>query len=88
MNEGITVSELAKIAGVAQTVTSKHLKDLSGPRYDYTRVDVDPENLRQHRVTFTPKGRAVLHKMLDTLRGVPVQPLPDYWSDLFPTEEA
>jgi DNA-binding MarR family transcriptional regulator len=63
--EGEGVTELARRAGVSQSVMSRHLLDI-GPRNRYGSGEgfrlveqvLDQKELRKHNVIHTPKGRA------------------------------
>lgn len=65
LNEGMGVTEYAKLSGVAQSVMSRHLLDLGdkdrkgGKGLGLVTMRQDPLNLRRHQVMLTDKGRAL-----------------------------
>jgi len=65
MEEGLSVSEYARRAGVSNSVMSRHLLDI-GDRSRHMEEGLGlvtfrprPENLREHEYTLTNKGRAL-----------------------------
>jgi hypothetical protein len=73
-HEGMTVTELSKLAEVAQTVMSRHLLDL-GDRNRYMEdgmglVTMKPDrmDMRRHQVILTPQGRALFTKWCELIR--------------------
>ena len=69
MDEGKTVSEYAKQAGVSLSVMSRHLLDI-GERNRYMEdgfglvmAKPSPNSLREKEVYLTTKGRAVVHQI-------------------------
>lgn len=70
LREGCGVIEYAEQAGVAQTVMTRHLLDIGlqnrkrEPGYGLVVQRPDPMDLRKHQTFLTPKGRALLHKVL------------------------
>jgi DNA-binding MarR family transcriptional regulator len=67
--EGLTVGEYAAQSGVSPSVMSRHISDL-GPRTRgqhpgldllYTKQRI--ENMREHSVHLTEKGRTMAHKI-------------------------
>jgi DNA-binding MarR family transcriptional regulator len=75
LHEGEGVTELAKRAGLSQSVMSRHLLDIGDRNrhmeagFGWTTQHTDPMELRKHRVVLTPKGTALAHKVLRALFG-------------------
>jgi hypothetical protein len=69
LDEGKTVGEYTEMLGVAQTVMTRHLLEIGertrskqeGLGLVVQKADID--DLRKHRSTITPVGRATLHKV-------------------------
>ena len=68
--EGLTVGDYAKKAGVAGSVMSRHLLDLSvhqrtktGAGFAIIETRQNLKNLREHTVHLTDKGRALFHRI-------------------------
>jgi DNA-binding MarR family transcriptional regulator len=75
LNEGKSVAELTKDAGVAQSVMSRHILDL-GPMTRDREVGLQlvehrlsPTNLRIHEIVLTRKGLSLMGRIADTLKG-------------------
>lgn len=72
--EGKSVNEYARRAGVSKSVMSRHILDLSirlRSGEDGLGLLVSkpsPESLRQHEVYLTPRGRALLFRVLRSWR--------------------
>lgn len=72
--EGLGVQEYAERAGVAQTVMTRHLLDIGMQNrrreegYGLVVQRQDPLDLRKHQSHLTAEGRALLHKIIRTLR--------------------
>lgn len=70
LKEGLGVIEYAEQAGVAQTVMTRHLLDIGSqnrkrePGYGLVMQRSDPLDLRKHQTYLTPKGRALLNRVL------------------------
>lgn len=70
MEEGKSVGEYARRCGVAKSVLSRHILDLSvrarsgGPGLDLLMTRTNPTDARSHEVFLTPKGRTVAHQVL------------------------
>ncbi len=70
MNEGEGVSWYAEKAEVPQTVMTRHLLDMGShtrtrePGLGLVVTRADPADLRKHQTFLTPKGRALLHKLI------------------------
>jgi DNA-binding MarR family transcriptional regulator len=70
MSEGLSVSEYAERAGVAQTVMTRHLMDIGlqtrrrEPGLDLVKTKTNPLDMRQHQAFLTQKGKALLHKII------------------------
>lgn len=69
LNEGKTVGEYARMSGVAPSVMSRHIADL-GPRTRGMQPGLgllitkqNYENMREHTVHLTDKGKALAHKL-------------------------
>jgi DNA-binding MarR family transcriptional regulator len=74
LDEGKTVGEYAMKSGVAQSVMSRHVLDLSDssrrvnePGMDLVLVKMNPNNRREHNVYLTPKGKVLLTKLIRQL---------------------
>lgn len=73
MNEGLSVSEYAEMAGVAQSVMTRHLLDIGphnrrrGEGYGLVIQRPNPADFRQHQTFLTSQGKALLHRVLLTL---------------------
>jgi DNA-binding MarR family transcriptional regulator len=73
LEEGRSVSEYAKRAGVTQAVMTRILFALSshnqgrGPGYDLVQQAADPEDARRHQTFLTVKGRALRNRASDAL---------------------
>jgi DNA-binding MarR family transcriptional regulator len=70
LNEGRGVTEYAEMAGVSQSVMSRHLLDI-GERDRYMEKGFglityrpNPFELRKHEVFLTDKGRALAHEIV------------------------
>jgi DNA-binding MarR family transcriptional regulator len=70
MNEGLSVSDYAERAGVSQTVMTRHLLDIGmqtrsrEPGLDLVMQKTDPMDMRKHQSFLTPKGKALLHRII------------------------
>jgi DNA-binding MarR family transcriptional regulator len=72
MDEGKGVKEYAKRSGVSITTMSRHLLDI-GDRNRHMKPGMglvtskrSPMELRKHEITLTPKGRALLARIIQT----------------------
>ena len=71
--EGLSVSEYAKQAGVGQTTMTRHLLDIGlqtrkrEPGLNLVMQRQDPLDLRRHQAFLTDKGRALLTRVLDCM---------------------
>ena len=74
LHEGEGVTELAKRAGVSQSVMSRHLLDIGNRNrhmeegFGWVASKPDMMELRKHQVTLTPKGVALAHKIIRALQ--------------------
>lgn len=73
MEEGLSVSEYARRAGVSNSVMSRHLLDI-GDRsrhmeegFGLVTYRARPENLREHEYMLTNKGRALWGQLVRIL---------------------
>ena len=73
MEEGLSVSEYAQRAGVSLSVMSRHLLDI-GERnrhmeegFGLITARQSPLELRKSEIFLTPKGKAMLHKIVRQL---------------------
>jgi DNA-binding MarR family transcriptional regulator len=70
LEEGLGVSEYAERANVAQTVMTRHLLDIGlqtrtrEPGLGLVMQRPAPMDMRKHQAFLTPKGKALLHKLL------------------------
>ena len=69
-DEGLTIGEYARRAGVSLSVMSRHLQDIGDWRRDkkehgleLVTTRANPMNLREKEVLITDKGRSVAHKL-------------------------
>lgn len=68
--EGLSVSDYAKRAGVSKSVMSRHLLDIGdrdremGDGFGLVTSRPNPMELRKHEYMLTDKGRAMLHRIL------------------------
>jgi len=74
LHEGEGVTELAKRAGVTQSVMSRHLLDIGDRNrhmeegFGWVTHQTDPMELRKHRVKLTNKGEALAHKIIRAMQ--------------------
>lgn len=72
--EGESVGEIARRAGFAVSTTSRHILDLGEfdrmkkPGYKLVETRIDPMELRRKTIHLTPKGRALLNQLINTMR--------------------
>jgi DNA-binding MarR family transcriptional regulator len=72
--EGLGVKEYAERAGVPQTVMTRHLLDIGQmtrfrePGLGLVMQRQDPLDLRKHQSFLTPKGKALLHRVIGAVR--------------------
>lgn len=73
VHEGISVTEVADMAGFKLSTASRHLLDL-GERnrkkevgYGLVEATVDPNELRRKTFTLTPKGKQLLRAILTAI---------------------
>jgi DNA-binding MarR family transcriptional regulator len=77
MEEGKGVTELAKIAEVPPTVMTRHLLDIGDRNrareegFGLISQERDRNDLRRTHAKFTPKGKALLHRMMTALKTAP-----------------
>ena len=70
LEEGLGVNEYAERANVAQTVMTRHLLDIGmqtrsrEPGLGLVMQKTNPLDMRQHQAFLTPKGKALLHKIV------------------------
>src|SRR5262245_49120656 len=80
LHEGAGVRDLAQRAGVSQSVMSRHLLDIGGrnrhkePGFGLVTCRQDPNELRKHEVSLTPKGVALVHQLVRLLQQVSKRP--------------
>lgn len=73
LDEGKTVGEYAVKSGVSQSVMTRHILELGmrarnrGPGMDLVYTKPNVNNLREHLVFLTDKGRALLAKVVRSL---------------------
>ncbi len=74
LHEGEGVTELAKRAGLSQSVMSRHLLDIGDRNrhmeegFGWVTHQTDPMELRKHRVKLTNKGVALAHKVIRAMQ--------------------
>jgi DNA-binding MarR family transcriptional regulator len=74
IQEGLGVVEYAERADVATSVMTRHLLDLGPhtrkrePGYGLVMMRMDPNDMRRHQTFLTPKGHALLHKVIRNMR--------------------
>lgn len=72
--EGESVGEIARRAGFAVSTASRHILDLGEfdrmkrPGYGLLETRIDPMELRRKTIHLTPKGRALLNQIINTMR--------------------
>jgi DNA-binding MarR family transcriptional regulator len=75
LDEGKGVTEYARVAGVSQSVMSRHILDLGDmardrtPGFGLVASRQDPLNLRRHQVILTDKGRTVAGAIVRAMGG-------------------
>jgi DNA-binding MarR family transcriptional regulator len=74
LEEGLSVGDYAKKAGVSPSVMSRHVLDLGmrqrnkiGEGFGLLETRLNLENLREHSVHLTPKGVALFHRVARVL---------------------
>lgn len=74
LNEGASLKELVKIADVKQATMSRHLIDM-GTRnrhletgYNLVACRQDPMELRKNQYTLSPKGQALIAKIIKRIK--------------------
>lgn len=71
---GRSVDELAKMTGVAQSVMSRHLRDIGPtnrhlePGFGLIDISFDPTDMRRHIYVLTKKGEGLAHELREALR--------------------
>src|SRR5258706_3078252 len=84
-NEGLSVQELAYVAGLTQSTASRSLRSLGRPGSDWAQspalglVDafLNPTDGRSHVVHLTDQGRALRDRLEDLNRNaIPLEPSP------------
>lgn len=74
LNEGASLKELVKIAEVKQATMSRHLIDLGTrnrhlePGYNLVACRQDPMELRKNQYTLSPKGHALINKIINRVK--------------------
>ena len=74
MDEGKGVMEYAERAEVPPTVMTRHLLDIGDLNrareqgFGLVTQERDVNDLRRHRARVTPKGKALMHRMMEALR--------------------
>jgi DNA-binding MarR family transcriptional regulator len=72
--EGESIGDIARRAGFALSTTSRHILDLGefdrkkSQGYKLVETRVDPMELRKKSIHLTPKGRALLNQLINTMR--------------------
>ena len=72
--EGESIGDIARRAGFALSTTSRHILDLGefdrkkSQGYKLVETRVDPMELRKKSIHLTPKGRALLNQVINTMR--------------------
>jgi hypothetical protein len=70
---GRSVEELAKLAGVGQTVMSRHLREIGPtmrhqePGFGWIDIALDPKDMRRHTYVLTSKGEFLARELAATL---------------------
>jgi hypothetical protein len=70
---GHSVEELAELAGVAQSVMSRHIRDIGPvnrhlePGFDLVKLTLDPKDMRRHVYVLTPKGKLLARELREIL---------------------
>lgn len=73
-NEGLSNQEYSRQAGVSKSVMSRHILDLSirqrsgGDGLGLLMTRLSPMELRRHEVYLTPRGKAMVHRILRAWR--------------------
>lgn len=71
---GISVSEVADLAGFKLSTASRHLLDLGErnrkkePGFGLVEVSVDPNELRRKTFTLTPRGKHLLNQIMTAMK--------------------
>ena len=72
--EGESIGDIARRAGFALSTTSRHILDLGefdrkkSQGYKLVETRIDPMELRKKSIHLTPKGRALLNQVINTMR--------------------
>ena len=72
--EGESIGDIARRAGFALSTTSRHILDLGefdrkkSQGYKLVETRIDPMELRKKSIHLTPKGRALLNQLINTMR--------------------
>jgi DNA-binding MarR family transcriptional regulator len=73
LNPGLSVDELAKKAHVAQSVMSRHLRDIGPqnrhlePGFGLIDISFHPTDMRKHIYVLTPKGKLLAQQLFKDL---------------------
>jgi len=73
MNEGKSLTEIAKFVGSSISTASRHALELGArnrrmePGYGLVARTTNPMNLRQNAYTLTPKGKLLLNNILKVM---------------------
>lgn len=76
-NEGKGVVGYAKDAGVSPTVMTRHLLDIGDRNrereqgFGLVTQERDVQDLRRHHARITPRGKALMHKIITALKTTP-----------------
>jgi DNA-binding MarR family transcriptional regulator len=74
LEEGLGVQEYAQLADVAQSVMTRNLLDLGSrnrkrePGYGLVDQRMNPMNMREHQTFLTPDGRALVKRLIMTVK--------------------
>lgn len=77
MEEGAGVTEYAKMNEVSPTVMTRHLLDIGDRNrareagFGLVTQERDEMDLRRHHARITPKGKALMHRVMMALKTVP-----------------
>lgn len=74
LHEGASLTEIANLSGFKMSTISRNLLDLGSRNrkreagFGLVETNVDPMELRKKIVTLTPKGRGIVHQLLDVMK--------------------
>lgn len=76
VDEGKSVTEYAKNAGVSTTVMTRHMLDIGDRNraqddgFGLITADRDPNDLRRHHARVTPIGKALVRRVMNALNTI------------------